>query len=61
VVAKYPNGITAPQIMAALKSDYGLTPRPNHLGIALQRHSRAGRLQERGGAWYTPGAIAKAA
>lgn len=25
--------------------------RPNHLGMALQRHRRAGRLQEEDGRW----------
>jgi hypothetical protein len=26
--------------------------RPNHLGIALQRHLRAGRLENRDQRWY---------
>lgn len=64
VVAKYP-GFTPAQIMASLKSEYGLTPRPNHLGIALQREHRARRLQVQGtgptAMWYTPAAFAKAA
>jgi len=25
--------------------------RPNHLGVALQRHRRGGRLSERDGGW----------
>jgi hypothetical protein len=32
------------------------TDRPNHIGIAVQRHIRAGRIQERDGKLYT-GAI----
>ncbi len=27
---------------------------PNHLGIALQRHRRAGRLENRDQRWYLP-------
>jgi hypothetical protein len=29
------------------------TDRPNHIGIAVQRHIRAGRIQERDGKLYT--------
>jgi hypothetical protein len=32
----------------------GMTVRPNHLGIALQRHRRAGRLENRDQRWYLP-------
>jgi hypothetical protein len=28
--------------------------RPNHLGMALQRHRRAGRLEQSGGDWSMP-------
>jgi hypothetical protein len=31
-----------------------MTVRPNHLGIALQRHRRAGRLESRDSRWYLP-------
>jgi hypothetical protein len=54
VVAKHRNGIASPQIMADLQSEYGLSPRPNHLGAGLARHLRGGRLQERAGMWYPP-------
>jgi hypothetical protein len=53
VIAKHP-GSNSNQILAFLKSEYGLTPLPNHLGVALQRHRKAGRLQETSGIWYPP-------
>jgi hypothetical protein len=31
-----------------------MTVRPNHLGIALQRHRRAGRLENRDQRWHLP-------
>jgi hypothetical protein len=31
-----------------------MTVRPNHLGIALQRHRRAGRLESRDSRWFLP-------
>jgi len=34
-----------------LSSQFGLQVRPNHLGMALQRHRRAGRLEQRDGRW----------
>jgi hypothetical protein len=40
-------GKTRQQLYAACPSD-----RPNHVGIAVQRHIRAGRLQERDGKLY---------
>jgi hypothetical protein len=33
-----------------------MTVRPNHLGAALQRHRRAGRLENRDQRWYLPSA-----
>ena len=55
ICAKYPSGLTAAQIGAHLEREYGLRPRPNHLGAGLKRHLRGGRLQERAGMWYPPG------
>ena len=40
-------GKTRQEIYAACSSD-----RPNHVGIAVQRHIRAGRIQERDGKLY---------
>jgi hypothetical protein len=39
---------TRQELYAACPSD-----RPNHVGIALQRHIRAGRIQERDGKLYS--------
>ena len=41
-------GKTRQELYAACPSD-----RPNHVGIAVQRHIRAGRIQERDGKLYT--------
>jgi hypothetical protein len=45
------NGISAEQIREYLGQNFGMRVRPNHLGMALQRHRRAGRLQEEDGRW----------
>jgi hypothetical protein len=47
-------GATAAEILGYLASEFGMTVRPNHLGIALQRHRRAGRLETRDSRWYLP-------
>lgn len=49
-----PQGVTASEILAYLSQEFGLKVRPNHLGMALQRHRRAGRLQLRDQRWYLP-------
>ncbi|HEY3912768.1 MAG TPA: hypothetical protein VGM07_23180 [Stellaceae bacterium] len=53
-VEAHGEGATAPEILDYLSREFGLTVRPNHLGIALQRHRRAGRLESRDGHWYLP-------
>jgi len=35
-----------------LSREFGLQVRPNHLGMALQRHRRAGRIEQRDGRWW---------
>jgi hypothetical protein len=47
-------GATASEILSYLSRDFGMTVRPNHLGIALQRHRRGGRLENRDQRWYLP-------
>jgi hypothetical protein len=42
------------QLLNYLSRKFGLTARPNHLGSALQRHRRAGRLEYRDHHWYLP-------
>ncbi len=53
-VEAHPEGTTAVGILAYLSRELGITVRPNHLGIALQRHRRAGRLEMRGDRWHLP-------
>jgi hypothetical protein len=49
-----PQGTTANEVLAYISQEFGLTVRPNHLGMALQRHRRAGRLELRDQHWYKP-------
>jgi hypothetical protein len=60
-VRAHPEGLTADDVAKRLSSEFGLTVRPNHLGIALQRHRRAGRLEQRDQRWFPPRAEAGAA
>src|SRR5467141_2134331 len=48
------DGVTANEVLDYLSRELGMTLRPNHLGIALQRHRRAGRLENRDQRWYLP-------
>ena len=43
--------VSAEQIREYLGREFGMQVRPNHLGMALARHRRAGRLQEEEGRW----------
>src|SRR5437762_975677 len=45
------NEASAEQIRKHLSSQFGMQVRPNHLGMALQRHRRAGRLEQLDGRW----------
>jgi hypothetical protein len=45
--------ISAERIREYLGREFGMQVRPNHLGMALARHRRAGRLQEENGRWST--------
>ena len=47
-------GASANEVLSYLSREFGMTVRPNHLGIALQRHRRAGRLENRDQRWYLP-------
>jgi len=53
-VGAYGEGATAAEVMAYLSRELGMSVRPNHLGIALQRHRRAGRLENRDQRWFLP-------
>jgi hypothetical protein len=45
-------GLTPAEILAIVSKQLSATVRPNHLGIALQRHRRGGRLETRDSRWY---------
>ena len=53
-VQAHGEGANARQILDYLSRELGMTVRPNHLGMALQRHRRAGRLENRDQRWYLP-------
>jgi transposase len=44
-VQAHGEGATANEVMNYLSREFGMTVRPNHLGLALQRHRRAGNLK----------------
>jgi hypothetical protein len=48
------NEVSAEQIREYLGTQFGMQVRPNHLGMALQRHRRSGRLSERNARWSMP-------
>ena len=51
-VETHSNGISAENIRSYLASEFGLQVRANHLGMALQRHRRAGLLEQRNSLWF---------
>jgi len=53
-VQAHGEGATANDVLDYLSRQFGMTVRPNHLGIALQRHRRAGRLENRDQRWFLP-------
>jgi hypothetical protein len=53
-VKAHAKGASADEVRKYLSRKFGLTVRPNHLGSALQRHRRAGRLENRNQRWYLP-------
>jgi hypothetical protein len=53
-VQTHGEGATASEVLDYLSREFGMTVRPNHLGIALQRHRRAGRLENRDQRWHLP-------
>jgi hypothetical protein len=59
-VGAHGDGATAADVMDYLSRQLGMTVRPNHLGIALQRHRRAGRLENRDQRWFLPPSAATA-
>lgn len=53
-VQAHADGATAAEVLGYMARELGMAVRPNHLGIALQRHRRAGRLEQRDLRWFTP-------
>ncbi|HUC12352.1 MAG TPA: hypothetical protein VL985_18300 [Stellaceae bacterium] len=53
-VGAHGGGATAAEVMNYLSHELGMSVRPNHLGIALQRHRRAGRLENHDQRWFLP-------
>ena len=51
-VQAHDEGATASEVLNYLSRKFGMTVRPNHLGIALQRHRRAGRIENRNQRWH---------
>jgi hypothetical protein len=51
-VQAHGEGAPANEILSYLSREFGMTVKPNHLGIALQRHRRTGRLENRDQRWY---------
>ena len=56
-VQTHGEGATASEVLDYLSREFGMTVRPNHLGIALQRHRRAGRLENRDQRWHLPPSV----
>ena len=53
-VQAHSEGATSAELLNYLLREFGMTVRPNHLGAALQRHRRAGQLENRDQRWYPP-------
>jgi hypothetical protein len=53
-VQAHDEGATASEVLNYLSREFGMAVRPNHLGMALQRHRRAGRLDDRDQRWHLP-------
>jgi hypothetical protein len=51
-VQAHGDGATASEVLNYLSQEFRMTVRPNHLGMALQRHRRAGQLENRNQRWY---------
>src|SRR6266851_5399580 len=51
-VQAHSGGVSADAVRDYIAKQFGLTVRPNHLGMALQRHRRAGLLEIRDSRWH---------
>jgi hypothetical protein len=57
-VSGHGHGATAEEVREYLAREFSMQVRPNHLGMALQRHRRGGRLEQRDGRWFARSAEA---
>jgi hypothetical protein len=53
-VAAHGHGASVEEVRKFLADQLGMQVRPNHLGMALHRHRRAGRLEQRDLRWHPP-------
>jgi antitoxin HicB len=53
-VQAHSEGATAQDVRDYLSREFGMTVKPNQLGIALQRHRHTGQLENRDQRWYSP-------
>jgi transcriptional regulator with XRE-family HTH domain len=54
-VEAHREGVTGDELVAYLAREFGMTVRPNDVGMALQRHRRAGKLEvDRDHRWFIP-------
>ena len=53
-VRAHAKGVSTDALLKYLSRRFGMTVRPNHLSGALNRHERAGRLENRDQRWYLP-------
>jgi antitoxin HicB len=51
-VQAHGEGATLDEIISYFARQFGMTVRPNHLGVALRRHLRAGHLEKHDERWY---------
>ena len=51
-VQAHASGVSAEAIRSYLLREFGLQVRPNHLGMALQRHRQAGHIEMRNSSWF---------
>ena len=56
-VQAHGEGATSSEVLSYLTREFGMSVRPNHLGIALQGLLRAGRLEARASRWFTSGPL----
>lgn len=57
-VSSQGHGATAEEVRQYLAREFSMQVRPNHLGMALQRHRRGGRLEQRDDRWFARSAEA---